>query len=39
MEEREKAVLRNREIDDELEKLRLQREAEVRVLEKMKGRR
>jgi hypothetical protein len=39
MEEREKAMLRNREIDDELEKLRLQREAEVRVLEKMKGRR
>ncbi|KAF2029329.1 hypothetical protein EK21DRAFT_67961 [Setomelanomma holmii] len=39
MEEREKAVLKNREIDEELEKLRLQREQEVRVLEKMKGKR
>jgi hypothetical protein len=39
MGEREKAVRRNREIDEELEKLRVQREDEVRVLEKMKGRR
>jgi hypothetical protein len=39
MAEREKAVKRNREIEDELEKLRLQRDAEVRVLEKMKGKR
>lgn len=39
MGEREKAVRRNREVDEELEKLRLQRDAEVRVLEKMKGRR
>ncbi|KAF1919093.1 hypothetical protein BDU57DRAFT_129408 [Ampelomyces quisqualis] len=39
MAERAKAVKRNREIDDELEKLRLQRDDEVRVLEKMKGRR
>jgi hypothetical protein len=39
MEERERAVRRNKEIDDELEKLRLQRDAEVRVLEKMKGKR
>jgi hypothetical protein len=39
MGEREKAVKRNREIDEELEKLRLQRDAEVRVLEKMKGKR
>jgi hypothetical protein len=39
MEEREKAVKKNKEIDEELEKLRLQRDAEVRVLEKMKGKR
>jgi hypothetical protein len=39
MKEREKAVRRNREVDEELEKLRLQRDAEVRVLEKMKGKR
>jgi hypothetical protein len=39
MEEREKAVQKNRAIDEELEKLRLQREQEVRVLEKMKGKR
>ncbi|KAH5370089.1 hypothetical protein HBI33_174120 [Parastagonospora nodorum] len=39
MGEREKAVRRNREVDEELEKLRLQRDAEVRVLEKMKGKR
>jgi hypothetical protein len=39
MEERERAVRRNKEIEDELEKLRLQRDAEVRVLEKMKGKR
>lgn len=39
MEEREKAVERNRGVEEELEKLRLQRDAEVRVLEKMKGRR
>jgi hypothetical protein len=39
MVEREKATKRNREIDEELEKLRLQRDAEVRVLEKMKGKR
>ncbi|KAH7392086.1 hypothetical protein DE146DRAFT_698866 [Phaeosphaeria sp. MPI-PUGE-AT-0046c] len=39
MGEREKAVRKNREVDEELEKLRLQRDAEVRVLEKMKGKR
>jgi hypothetical protein len=39
MKEREKAVRRNREVDEELEKLRLQRDAEVRVLQKMKGKR
>ncbi|KAL5116862.1 hypothetical protein ACEQ8H_005214 [Pleosporales sp. CAS-2024a] len=39
MGERDRAVRRNRELDDELEKLRLQRDDEVRVLEKMKGRR
>lgn len=39
MREREKAVMKNREIEEELEKLRLQRDAEVRVLEKMKGKR
>lgn len=37
MEEREEAVRRNREIEGELETLKLQRDAEVRVLEKMKG--
>ncbi|KAF2824729.1 hypothetical protein CC86DRAFT_446867 [Ophiobolus disseminans] len=37
--ERERAVQKNREVDEELDKLRLQRDAEVRVLEKMKGRR
>jgi hypothetical protein len=35
MREREKAVARNKEVEDELEKLRLQRDAEVRVLQKM----
>jgi hypothetical protein len=39
MEEREKAVKKNREVDEELEKLRLQRDAEVRVLERLKGKR
>ncbi|OAK99190.1 hypothetical protein IQ06DRAFT_251130 [Phaeosphaeriaceae sp. SRC1lsM3a] len=39
MGEREKAVRKNREVEEELEKLRLQRDAEVRVLEKMKGKR
>jgi hypothetical protein len=38
MEEREDAVRRNREVEEELGTLRLQREAEVRVLQKMGGR-
>lgn len=38
MEERERAVRRNREVEEELESLRLQRDAEVRVLERLKGR-
>ena len=37
MRAREKIVQKNSEIDEQLEKLRLQREAEVRVLEKAKG--
>lgn len=37
MQEREKAVQKNKLMDEELEKLRLQRDAELRVLEKMKG--
>lgn len=39
MGKREEAVKKNREVDEELEKLRLQRDAEVRVLERLKGRR
>ncbi|KAH8719216.1 hypothetical protein GQ44DRAFT_730130 [Phaeosphaeriaceae sp. PMI808] len=35
--ERERALTRNKEVEDELSKLRLQREDEVRVLEKMKS--
>lgn len=36
---REDAVKRNKDVDEELEKLRLQRDAEVRVLERLKGKR
>lgn len=39
MEDRERAVERNREVERELEGLRLQREAERRVLERAKGKR
>lgn len=39
MEDREKAVKRNREVEEDLEKLRLQRDAEVRVLERLKRKR
>jgi hypothetical protein len=37
MEQREVAVQRNRGIERELENMRLQRAAELRVMEKMKG--
>ncbi|KAF2125807.1 hypothetical protein P153DRAFT_369804 [Dothidotthia symphoricarpi CBS 119687] len=39
MQEREKAVERNKGVERELEGLRLQRSAELRVLEKLKGKR
>lgn len=39
MEERRTAVERNKDVDEELEKLRLSRDAEVRVWERMRGKR